>query len=471
MYSVRGPFLLLAAVAHAAQLPRLHPAATSTLGEGTWWAKVGDHIVHTPNADSGLSSNVGDYYYAYGSHRALTEELHEKRVGGAGRLHIFHLPEGKDSLDTQLPKVGGRRDAVSALVQLSHKDVLADARLFPNFEVPQGYTSGLSAAGEKVEKQVVDLITEDAAMNQLKELVSLGDGSTQTRSYSNTVASANSVSFLQKKFKDMGYAVCKQEFGEQTSVIASLQGSNPGAGSVTIGGHYDSRPFEGLAPGAVDNGSGASAVLTIAKALADAKVRPKKTIFFVSFAAEEPGLLGSEEYATRLTESAAASSFAQAQANASRQLFTRLCGGATDSALLEENAHIKTGGRSKARHEALVMDEIAWRSTNIKESTGPVVNLESYDWAQDVLKHLAGASKTHNGDSLKVTHSNNPFGSDHMSFLQKGVQSVLSIHGDDEGYPHYHQSEDALDQVNPSLYAMITKMNAGALLRLAGVDA
>jgi len=40
---------------------------------------------------------------------------------------------------------------------------------------------------------------------------------------------------------------------------------------VTLGGHYDSRPFEGLAPGAVDNGSGAAAVLTIAKALADAK--------------------------------------------------------------------------------------------------------------------------------------------------------------------------------------------------------
>eukprot|EP00434_Breviolum_minutum_P027659 symbB.v1.2.024465.t1/scaffold2266.1/size83935/8 len=137
--------------------------------------------------------------------------------------------------------------------------------------------------------------------------------------------------------------------------------------------------------------------------------------------------------------------------------------------------------RSKARrreneeHEALVMDEIAWKSPS---TTGPVVNLESYDWADKVLKHLAGASKTHNGDSVASAHlllenlnmhSNNPFGSDHMSFLQKNIQSVLSIHGDDESYPHYHQSTDAIDQVNPELYTLITKMNAGAALRLTGV--
>ena len=79
-----------------------------------------------------------------GSHGALTEELHEKRVGGAGRLHIFHLPEarhfavqkviylsgccsvwqGKDSLATQLPKVAGRRDSVSALVPSQQQGTL-----------------------------------------------------------------------------------------------------------------------------------------------------------------------------------------------------------------------------------------------------------------------------------------------------------------------------------------------------------
>eukprot|EP00913_Durusdinium_trenchii_P024557 g23054.t1 len=68
----------------------------------------------------------------------------------------------------------------------------------------------------------------------------------------------------------MGYQTCKESFSDQNDVVAFLPGSE--SGSVTIGGHYDSRPFEGLAPGAVDNGSGASAVLAIAKAIADAGV-------------------------------------------------------------------------------------------------------------------------------------------------------------------------------------------------------
>ena len=38
----------------------------------------------------------------------------------------------------------------------------------------------------------------------------------------------------------------------------------------------------------------------------------------------------------------------------------------------------------------------------------------SYDWAKDVLDHLAGASKAHNGDSLKVT----PLGCAHIQCHQ-----------------------------------------------------
>jgi len=465
---MRIAVFLALSLTSATELPRIHPdAAASLLSTGKWWAQVGDHVVHTPHADSGLSAHVGDYYYAYGSHGALNDELLEKRVGGAGRVHIFHLPEGKDSLATSLPKVAGRRDSVSSLVQLSHKDVLSDAKLFPDFELPPDYTSGLSKDGEQMEKKVVDSITSTSVMQQLKDLVELGDGTQQTRSYSNSKATANTVQYLQQKFKDMGFQTCRENFSDQTDVVAFLPGSE--SGSVTVGGHYDSRPFQGSAPGAVDNGSGASAVLEIARAVASAGVKPKKTLVFACFAAEEPGLRGSEEFASRLSASGAASSFVEDHGKTAEKLMARMCGGETEAtAILQANSFMRSKARRRENeeHEALVMDEIAWKSPS---TTGPVVNLESYDWADKVLKHLAGASKTHNGDSLKVTHSNNPFGSDHMSFLQKNIQSVLSIHGDDESYPHYHQSTDAIDQVNPELYTLITKMNAGAALRLTGV--
>eukprot|EP00913_Durusdinium_trenchii_P024556 g23053.t1 len=86
---------LLLALTRAFELPRIHPEATSLLSDGKWWAQVGDHVVHTPHASSGLSTNIGNYYYAYGSHKALNDELRDKRV------------------------------------QLNHKDVLSDAKLFP----------------------------------------------------------------------------------------------------------------------------------------------------------------------------------------------------------------------------------------------------------------------------------------------------------------------------------------------------
>mmetsp|Transcript_84346 Transcript_84346/g.149107 ORF Transcript_84346/g.149107 Transcript_84346/m.149107 type:complete len:486 (+) Transcript_84346:96-1553(+) len=475
---------LLGLAVGRSQLPKLHTEKhpSALLQEGQWWAKVGDHFVHAPDETSGLSKDVGDYYYTYGSHAALTQELKDKRVGGDGRLHILHLPDGVDSLSQELPK-GGRRNSVAAFVQLKHEAQLSNAKIFPAYAVPAGYGSGLSPGGEELEKKVVAAITSDAAMSQLEELTSLGDDSFTTRSWSNPKATENCVNYIEKQFKDMGYSTCVQSFTSSgtglKSVIAYLPGTEGSTkGTVTLGGHYDSRPFEGLAPGAVDNGSGSAAVLSIAKAIANAKVKPQRSIFFVAFAAEEPGLLGSKEFAQRLKDAKANVAFLEgdSDSDAETSLLKRMCGKEFEGVanLLQDQSgqkHKKRNHREDSKHEALIMDEIAWRSTNIDLSMGPVVNLESYDWSTHVLNHLAAASKEHNQDALKVTHSGNPFGSDHMSFLDLGFQAVLTIHGDDEGYPNYHSSDDNMEKVDPELYTLIMKMNAGALLRLSGVSA
>merc|ERR1719174_3541767 len=110
------------------------------------------------------------------------------------------------------------------------------------------------------------------------------------------------------------------------------------------------------------------------------------------------------------------------------------------------------------------MDEVGWESKSLQK---PTVNLESYDWSKPVLDELRESSQTHNGDSLSVVHSNNPFGSDHMSFLNNKMKAVLTINGDDEAYPNYHQSSDTIENVNPNLLGMISKMNLGALIRMA----
>lgn len=424
------------------------------------WAQVGGSLIHPPERHSGLSPNIDHYYYAYGSPTALNTELLSRRVGGEGRVHIFHLPEGPTALRTPSAHLS-RREAVSSLVQLKEGAVLSDAKVFPNYVLDSNYTSPLPSAGTLLEKRVVAELQESSVMSELNNLTALpGNNGPATRSYLNAEATSATVKYLKQEFEAMGLATCLQTSQKDgialTNLVAYLPGQNSSLGSVVLGGHYDSRPFEGLAPGAVDNGSGAAAVLSIARAITTVQVTPLRPIFFVAFAAEEPGLWGSQEFASRLD--------AASDDGSPSGLFTQVCQSPAETSFLQ--GHRK---RARARHEALILDEVAWKSPNIPGTD--VVNLESYDWSSDVLENLAQASKVHNGDSLQLTHSSNPFGSDHMSFLSKGYQSVLSIHGDDEAYPFYHSSQDTLANVNSGLYTKIVRMNAGALLRLCGIDA
>ncbi len=84
------------------------------------------------------------------------------------------------------------------------------------------------------------------------------------------------------------------------NVIGWLEGSDPELKNeyIVIGSHLDHLGFRGEAmyPGADDNGSGSTAVLNIARALSENPTRPKRSVLFMWFAAEEMGLVGSKFY-------------------------------------------------------------------------------------------------------------------------------------------------------------------------------
>ncbi len=76
---------------------------------------------------------------------------------------------------------------------------------------------------------------------------------------------------------------------------------------VVIGAHWDHhgitpRPVNGdsILNGALDNASGVATLLAVADAFQRAGVRPRRSILFVSFTAEEKGLLGSQAFAEHL---------------------------------------------------------------------------------------------------------------------------------------------------------------------------
>lgn len=84
------------------------------------------------------------------------------------------------------------------------------------------------------------------------------------------------------------------------NVLAWQPGSDPELAHeyLVIGAHLDhlGRRGDEVYPGADDNGSGSTALLNIAQAIALNPVKPKRSILFMWFAAEEMGLLGSAHY-------------------------------------------------------------------------------------------------------------------------------------------------------------------------------
>lgn len=102
--------------------------------------------------------------------------------------------------------------------------------------------------------------------------------------------------YLQKTIQGVTYNTW------QYNVIAPVEGIEDDSISI-IGAHYDSfasgvNPFV-TAPGANDNASGMAAVMEIARIIKGSRLRPKHSVLFIAYAAEELGLNGSRYQAEK----------------------------------------------------------------------------------------------------------------------------------------------------------------------------
>ncbi|MDA7978175.1 MAG: M28 family peptidase [Pirellulales bacterium] len=97
----------------------------------------------------------------------------------------------------------------------------------------------------------------------------------------------------------------REESAGAPNVLAWLPGSDPELRDefIIIGAHLDHLGMRGdtVYPGADDNGSGSTAILSIARAMTENPVKPKRSILFMWFTGEEIGLLGSAHFANNPT--------------------------------------------------------------------------------------------------------------------------------------------------------------------------
>lgn len=216
----------------------------------------------------------------------------------------------------------------------------------------------------------------------------------------------------------------------QVNVIGTLTGTTLPDEWIIVGAHYDSIQTNGAgsaaAPGAEDNASGCAAVLEMAEVFT--RFPPKRTMVFTCFSGEEQGLIGS----TRWVEDA-----------------------------LRPNGHLP---KIKL---ALIMDMIGY-----SQNTQLDVLLETSSALSTVFPQFQNAVADYATELVPHT-STNPFGSDHMPFINRAVPSLLVIEYDYDLYPGYHKTNDVPGTIANAL-AMgggVLKMNAAVLTEAAGYDA
>ncbi len=188
--------------------------------------------------------------------------------------------------------------------------------------------------------------------------------------------------------------------------VAEIKGSELPDERVIVGGHLDSWD---LGQGALDNGTGAMAVLEAARTLKSLGWKPKRTITFVLFTGEEEGGLGADTYVK----------------NHAAELAK------TDAVLILDL------GTGKVFSIAL---ENLW-------TTAPLMS-EIYRPLQEVFD-MQPLSTRYFGSS------------DHVEFLEKGVPAYFCMQLPDHYREAHHSQTDTFDKVIPD------QINQGAALLAA----
>lgn len=228
--------------------------------------------------------------------------------------------------------------------------------------------------------------------------------------------------YLASHFSSLGLKVSRQPFrigpGRAENVIAVLPGANDPAGVgefLLIGAHYDSIAQDAdrlkLAPGAEDNASGTAALMELARLFHDQ--RPRLTIVFAAFAGEEQGLVGSRAYV----------------------------------------AELKKSGRADRLKAALIMDMIGFTKDAELDLT-----FETLEKFKPLAESATRTAKRY--AALTTTISLNPFGSDHVPFLDADLPAFLVIESDWDKYPAYHKSTDVPKNVSPDMAREALKLVA-----------
>lgn len=232
-------------------------------------------------------------------------------------------------------------------------------------------------------------------------------------------------------FVKEGINKMKSDSVSTQNVLGYIEGSDVNLKNefIVIGAHYDhwgwggkgsgSKKKDTLAihNGADDNASGVAALLCILQEVAKSKVKPKRSIIFITFSGEEEGLSGSKYFVTHLPI------------------------------------------KKEAVKVMLNMDMVGRLNAEKQIYMG---GAGTFPDGVALMKKLG-----ENSGLNPVIHAGEVGGSDHVSFYKASI-SCIGFHTG--GHPQYHTPEDDIELINSEGGALVSKYIYTALVAIANYE-
>jgi hypothetical protein len=219
-----------------------------------------------------------------------------------------------------------------------------------------------------------------------------------------------------------GYDVIQRFGKEGVNVLGKIEGTDPELKTqyIVLGGHLDHLGTRGtvVMNGADDDASGVSVVMEAARVLGLGGFKPKRTIVFAAWCGEEMGLLGSNYFGTKPS-----------------------AGITMDRVVANFNCDMVGLGDNIGAPGALNFPDI-WEKV-IRRNQDP-----------DVI----GVVKPSTGG---------PGGSDHSTFITKGIVSMALMTGGGGGHPDYHDSGDDAAKIDPEILRKTAQFVVQGTMNLA----
>ncbi|SEI11875.1 aminopeptidase YwaD [Halobacillus karajensis] len=354
-------------------------------------------------------------FEAYGYETELQPFTFQAWDGGTPAIEINHISFDGD-VHTFNGSVNGSVEAPIEHVGLATTDEVSDSVKGKIALIERGSISFYEKVQNVYDKGAVGIIMYNGAGQSGNDFGYTYEGQDIPAIAINREAGLSLVEQLQSEEVIGNVTVEDAGTIDQTSynVIATMKPhKNKDTGQiVTIGAHHDSVAG---GPGANDDASGVSGVLELAKVLA--KTPTDTELRFMTFGAEEKGLIGSYHYASTLSE------------------------GEVDRIA----AHFQ-------------MDMIGSRDA------GDLI-MFTPDGNKNLVTDLGASAGARVAEVVEYGQLGR---SDHVPFFERGIPAALFIHAPLE--PWYHSPQDTLDKISKEKLTEVTEIVGSAVYQIARPD-